>query len=75
MNPISFIGCMRKDVSMTGLKSSLVMTFFVLGVSSQMCSGGERMNVLFLCVDDLNAWLLSDPNRYAGKVKNVNENS
>ncbi len=28
----------------------------------------ERMNVLFLAVDDLNTWLLSDPNRYTGKV-------
>ncbi len=26
------------------------------------------MNVLFLCVDDLNTWLLSDPSRYTGKV-------
>ena len=26
------------------------------------------MNVLFLIVDDLNTWLLSDPNRYTGKV-------
>ena len=29
---------------------------------------GERMNVLFLCVDDLSTWLLSDPNRYTGRV-------
>ena len=28
----------------------------------------ERLNVLFLVVDDLNTWLLSDPNRYTGKV-------
>ena len=28
----------------------------------------SRMNVLFLVVDDLNTWLLSDPNRYTGKV-------
>jgi arylsulfatase A-like enzyme len=28
----------------------------------------KRMNVLFLVVDDLNTWLLSDPNRYTGKV-------
>ena len=28
----------------------------------------QRLNVLFLVVDDLNTWLLSDPNRYSGKV-------
>ncbi|RMF97238.1 MAG: DUF4976 domain-containing protein [Planctomycetota bacterium] len=28
----------------------------------------ERPNVLFLIVDDLNSWLLGDPNRYDGKV-------
>ncbi len=28
----------------------------------------EKMNVLFLIVDDLNTWLLRDTNRYAGKV-------
>ena len=28
----------------------------------------NRMNVLFLIVDDLNSWLLGDTNRYAGKV-------
>jgi len=28
----------------------------------------DRMNVLFLVIDDLNSWLLGDTNRYAGKV-------
>jgi len=28
----------------------------------------KQMNVLFLIVDDLNTWLLTDPNRYTGKV-------
>lgn len=28
----------------------------------------DRMNVLFLAVDDLNTWLLGDANRYTGKV-------
>jgi len=28
----------------------------------------NRMNVLFLVVDDLNSWLLGDTSRYAGKV-------
>lgn len=31
-------------------------------------AAGERKNVLFLVVDDLNTWLLGDTNRYAGKV-------
>jgi len=29
---------------------------------------GERMNVLLLIIDDLNTWLLEDPDRYAGRV-------
>jgi arylsulfatase A-like enzyme len=53
---------------MTGLKSLFLLTLLVLRVPSQMCRAGERMNVLFLCVDDLNTWLLSDPNRYTGRV-------
>jgi arylsulfatase A-like enzyme len=32
----------------------------------------NRLNVLFLVIDDLNTWLLSDPNRYAGKVVSPN---
>lgn len=28
----------------------------------------KPMNILFLVVDDLNTWLLNDPNRYTGKV-------
>ncbi len=28
----------------------------------------DRMNLLFLAVDDLNTWLLGDTNRYAEKV-------
>lgn len=31
-------------------------------------AGNKPMNVLFLVVDDLNTWLLNDPNRYAGKA-------
>lgn len=31
-------------------------------------SGPGRKNVLLLAVDDLNSWLLGDPNRYTGKV-------
>ena len=29
---------------------------------------GNRFNVLLLAADDLNSWLLDDPNRYSGKV-------
>ncbi|MBI1372495.1 MAG: sulfatase-like hydrolase/transferase [Phycisphaera sp.] len=32
----------------------------------------KRMNVLFLVIDDLNTWLLQDPNRYTGKVVTPN---
>ena len=28
----------------------------------------EKMNILFLAVDDCNTWLVADPNRYTGKV-------
>jgi len=28
----------------------------------------EKMNVLLLMIDDLNSWLLDDPDRYDGKV-------
>jgi hypothetical protein len=28
----------------------------------------QPMNVLFLVIDDLNTWLLGDPDRYDGKV-------
>lgn len=31
-------------------------------------SFAQQMNVLFLVVDDLNTWLLSNPDRYTGKV-------
>lgn len=34
----------------------------------QAPSEQEKLNVLFLVVDDLNTWLLGDTNRYAGKV-------
>jgi len=31
-------------------------------------NASEKLNVLVLMIDDLNTWLLEDPNRYAGKV-------
>lgn len=37
-------------------------------VANRSDAPGERKNVLFLVVDDLNTWLLDDPNRYTGKV-------
>lgn len=37
-------------------------------VSASEESPGQPMNVLFLAIDDLNTWLLSDPQRYSGKV-------
>jgi len=36
--------------------------------AAQAGADDERKNVLFLVVDDLNTWLLGDPNRHTGKV-------
>lgn len=48
----------------------LLTTFFV--VALLLCStnshGREQMNVLLLIADDLNTWILEDPDRYTGKV-------
>ncbi len=47
----------------------LVLLCLAPGVTlGQTDSAPERMNVLFLVVDDLNTWLLGDQNRYTGKV-------
>lgn len=46
---------------------SLLLILILL--SAGKASAQERpMNVLFLVADDLNSWLLEDPNRYDGKV-------
>ncbi len=45
----------------------MLLPVFVLTVAC-VASAGERPNVLFLVIDDLNTWLLGDTNRYAGKV-------
>ncbi len=49
-----------------------LITFLILALAGITMpakdAGKERMNVLFLVVDDLNTWLLGDTNRYAGKV-------
>jgi arylsulfatase A-like enzyme len=50
-------------------KTGLVLLFLLQGtVFGQENVPSERMNVLFLAIDDLNTWLLDDPNRYTGKV-------
>jgi choline-sulfatase len=36
--------------------------------SARASISDKPMNVLFLVIDDLNTWLLDDPNRYQGKV-------
>ncbi|MEM7792258.1 MAG: sulfatase [Verrucomicrobiota bacterium] len=49
----------------------MIRFYFVLSslaLLSLSTMAGERMNVLFLAVDDLNTWLLNDPQRYSGKV-------
>jgi len=46
----------------------LLFVMIAAAFSGQAKPAPERMNVLFLAVDDLNTWLLGDTNRYAGKV-------
>jgi arylsulfatase A-like enzyme len=48
----------------------VVLAVMLVGLES---SAGEKptrqpMNVLFLVADDMNSWLLEDPDRYSGKV-------
>lgn len=58
----------RERYAMAEFRSlALLIVFFCL-LSSRIGWSEERMNVLFLCIDDLNTWLLDDPNRYTGKV-------
>ncbi len=53
------------------LKLTLALTVF--GHASSFAQ--EKMNVLFLIADDLNSWLLGDPDRYTGKVIAPNINA
>jgi arylsulfatase A-like enzyme len=48
-----------------GLATALVLT---VSSAAEAARTTERMNVLFLVSDDLNSWLLGDPNRYAGEL-------
>ncbi|MEM7143513.1 MAG: sulfatase [Verrucomicrobiota bacterium] len=52
--------------SFTGLFLHLIGIVALLGASSS--HGREPMNVLLLIADDLNTWILEDPDRYTGKV-------
>lgn len=47
---------------------ALFMLFVILAFCARADAAERRMNVLFLVADDLNSWLLGDPDRYAGKV-------
>lgn len=52
------------------MKSPTLLLFsFFLGISLSVLPAKEQpKNVLFLSIDDLNTWLLQDPNRYGGSV-------
>lgn len=59
-----------KTIAQTLLIALLFITFNVLGEKNTPVQSEDKkpMNILFLIVDDLNSWLLEDPERYAGKV-------
>ncbi|MEO0452922.1 MAG: sulfatase [Verrucomicrobiota bacterium] len=46
----------------------IISHLFVLLLLTSAAAANDRMNVLFLAIDDLNTWVLSDPDRYTGKV-------
>ena len=48
------------------LKAAAVCCF--LTALAAQASEKKPMNVLFLAIDDLNTWLLSETHRYGGKV-------
>ena len=52
------------------MKTTHLTILFVLAMtlSAKADTGDPPMNVLLLVADDLNSWLLDDPNRYPGKV-------
>ncbi len=49
---------------------AIFLTLFVFGslLSPSVSRADEPMNVLLLIADDLNTWILEDPDRYTGKV-------
>ena len=49
----------------------LFLSFLVFEAQLQAVKS-DKMNVLFLVIDDLNTWLLSNPDRYAGIVHTPN---
>ncbi|NJL19158.1 MAG: hypothetical protein HC901_02345 [Bdellovibrionaceae bacterium] len=51
-----------------GAVAALLIGALAGGNGRAEAAAQKPMNVLFLVVDDLNTWLLSDPNRYTGKV-------
>ena len=65
--------CVGRKIVKRQLTVSPILALFaviLLCVQSHATDAAQedRMNVLFLVVDDLNSWLLGDTNRYAGKV-------
>jgi arylsulfatase A-like enzyme len=48
---------------------TIVFPILLLGISARLGAAAEKpMNVLMLISDDLNSWLLENPERYTGKV-------
>ncbi len=59
---------MKRGLRTASVTAIAFVALLVVQILPNQCWSAERMNVLFLCVDDLNTWLLSDPDRYTGKV-------
>ncbi len=50
------------------MKKLLIILFASCLLFTSNVAHAQKRNILFLVVDDLNTWLLSDPDRYTGKV-------
>jgi arylsulfatase A-like enzyme len=50
------------------LHNSLAVLVFLCVFATQGAAEDKRMNVLMLISDDLNSWLLENPDRYTGRV-------
>lgn len=55
------------SINMPMLSRAIILAVLTL-LLCMFTSAAPKPNVLFLAIDDLNTWLLEDPNRYGGEV-------